>query len=604
MPESLFYGYDHQARQPCACVHQQIRLGTLADTMQIDAWLRDHFAIDEKAFADAEEKPDDADLALAGSIVRRALVLYGELLRAAGVPSFDRGKVIRLEVAKDEQRTMTALVALPVIDGLRLHNFTRLLGHICNLVLNGLSLKPTAQGAATLLAELDRSVVKPLRKLAAFGGSTLPICELAFQQNIPFRHVGGGVIRLGWGARSNLFHRAAIESDSLIGGAIAGSKQHTAQILGLAGLPVPEHILVGSADAAVNAGRQLGWPLVVKPSNRERSVGVTIGIESEQALVAAFEQARKVSDRILVERQIPGTCHRIMVAKGKVVYVVKRKPTGAKGNGKATVRELIAAMQAEQAKLPPWKRLITVDADELSKEQLAEAGLTLETVLDDGQWAALRPFTRDEWGGTLEDAMEGVHPDNEKLALDAARVLGLSMAGVDIMTNDITKPWYENGGIINEINVRPQFSIWGREFRKENLVSALVNEDGRIPVHLVTGEGDLLAKARQLKQELGRKGRPCHLTSAWLTEDEDGRDMAMEFSTLFDRSLALIMRPDVSEIVLAGSATELFERGLAVDLLESIHIVGDDPDRREGLLGELGLRFPVKTCQFADDVAA
>jgi cyanophycin synthetase len=248
-------------------------------------------------------------------------------------------------------------------------------------------------------------------------------------------------------------------------------------------------------------------------------------------------------------------------------------------------------------KMPPWRRLVTVPADDLSARQLAEAGMTLDSVLAEGQVAELRPFTSDEWGGTLEDVLGDIHPDNEKLAIEAARALGLNFAGVDLITRDIATAWYDNGATINEVNARPQFSTLFREVRAPALLGGLVEGDGRVPVHLVSGRGDLVEVANRLRDRLRDRGGRCHLTTSHRTEDEDGREIVFGSSSLFERSLVLAMRKDVSEIVMIGRRNELFERGLAVDVLENAFVVDDDASAADRLLGEIASRVRVKHAQ-------
>jgi hypothetical protein len=118
--------------------------------------------------------------------------------------------------------------------------------------------------------------------------------------------------------------------------------------------------------------------------------------------------------------------------------------------------------------------------------------------------------------------------------------------------------------------------------------------DGRIPVHLVTGEGDPLAAAKALKAQLRQQGRRSHLTSAGYTEDAEGEEVVMTLSTLFDRGLALAMRRDVEELILAGGLSEILMKGLVVDQLESVHIIDDDATRGDRTARDIKARFAAR----------
>lgn len=597
MPEYRNYGYQFRSRQPCAVVEQKLALGPLQDTGNIDAWLTGYFQTDISHMLDQESRREAGQNTLAIAVANRALALYGELVRASGMPSYDHGRVLRVTALAEEETSYRASIALPVLDNLPLDLFAQMFRAGTRTVLESLTQEPSPDSAQELFARLEKAIISRAMKFSPFSRTTLPICELAHQQNVPWRHVGRGVVRLGWGAKSQLLHHSSIERDSAVGAQLCGSKSHTVQLLKSAGFPAPEHRQVDSFEAAAEAARELGWPVVVKPEHEARSEGVTTDVESREALQAAFDKAKELNDEVLIERQVPGICNRITVAGDRIIYVVMRLPKGVRGNGRSTVSELVGEANAGLSARPPWKRLKEFPLDDLALECLAKQGLALESVPTEGQWVCLRPLSNDEWGGSIEDLTAQIHPDNARLAIDAARMFGLRNAGVDLMTTDISRPWHENGAVILEINFMPQIRIEKREEHAARLIPALMDGDGRIPVHLVTGNGDLLGEARKLKSQLESQGRKCHLTSGDLSEDPSGREIVLTASGLFDRSLAMVMRKDVQELILAGGLPEVFHRGLAVDRLESATVVDSDTERGELAVREIASRFPVRSCR-------
>jgi len=277
------------------------------------------------------------------------------------------------------------------------------------------------------------------------------------------------------------------------------------------------------------------------------------------------------------------------------LYAVKRLPKRARGNGRDSVATLIETANARQAALPPWKRLKPFPADSDAMECLAVDGLTLASVPAEGQFAYLRPLAAPEWGGEIEDLTKQIHPANAELAIAATRLLGLTVAGVDFITDDIAQPWHVNGAVINEINFNPQFASVGRKVDERSMREALLDGDGRIPVHLITGSGDLASAARQLKLQLSDAGRSCHSTSSTSTEGPDGSGIYLAASTLFERSLALAMRPEVQEMILFGPPRQVFETGLAVDRLESIQVIEANAGKADRLLRKLQARFSARS---------
>src|SRR5690606_14742395 len=159
------------------------------------------------------------------------------------------------------------------------------------------------------------------------------------------------------------------------------------------------------------------------------------------AMAEAFAMASALSPRVLVERQIAGICHRVHVANGEVVAASRRLPKSVRGDGERTVSALIDEANAVEAAKPPWSRLKPFPSDALAIQCLAKAGLNLASIPAAGQLAPLRPVQSIAWGGVVEDFLGTIHPDNVRLALQATRVLRLSSAGVDIMSEDIRQPW-------------------------------------------------------------------------------------------------------------------------------------------------------------------
>jgi len=596
MVRAQYHGYNFRSKQPCIPISLSLSVNALGDTTRIDRWLLGTLVIEPERIRPYDDTSPDPSRAIAAAVINRALVLYGELLRAGAYPQFDDGRLLSIKPIEDKPGCLATLVSLPVIDNLPTIQFGTLFSRLVELILVRFAEEPTPEAADVVFAELDRVVVQRLKQGAPFTDSTLAICQLAFQQGVPFRHIGNGMMLLGWGARAQIMRGSSILRDSAIGAQICHNKELTASTLRTAGLPSAEHVRVGSHGAALDAARELGWPVVVKPADLERSEGVTANIASEADLLKSYDLARALSPHILVERQVPGVCHRIFVANGQLIYAVRRLPKGLVGNGRDTVEQLVAAANEENDRLPPWKRLRRFPLDDMALACLAEQGLSTHSVVALDQHVFLRSITSGEWGGIVENLSEEIHADNVELAISVARTLGITVAGVDVMSTDISRPWYENGAVIIEVNFKPQFATHFREAEASRLIPALVEGDGRIPVHLVAGHGDLLGKARQLQRELSRQGTPVHLTSALLTEDGQGREIRMMSSTLLERSLALLVNPDVNEFILVGEPVEVLRQGLAVDRLESAHVVDSDIARGEQLANELCTRFQVLTC--------
>ena len=355
--QNRYYGYDFGSRQPCSLIETKLTTANVADFDNLDRWLSEHLRVDLSSIAGVERREADGHSARASDILNRSLALYGELVRGAGIPSFEHGQVLRLAQLPGEVDRFGATLALPVVDRMPLELFARIFQASLLVITTRLAEEPTAEAVQALFAELDQDIVQNAKRFNPFEATGQTICKLAQQRGTPWRHIGRGVVRLGWGARSKLLYRSSIEQDSAIGAQVSGSKRQSVLLLKSAGFPAPEHELVGSVEAATEAAQALGWPVVVKPENAARAEGVTIDVTSAETLRAAFATARELSEDVLVERQVPGLCHRIAVAGDKIIYVVKRIPRGVTGDGRHTIRELAAKANAELQAVPPWQRL-------------------------------------------------------------------------------------------------------------------------------------------------------------------------------------------------------------------------------------------------------
>jgi cyanophycin synthetase len=590
-----FHGYDYRSTQPCLRLRIRLPLDTLSDGAWLDAWLSERFLVDRARLAEIQSAPKDNPRAPVRATLDRALLIYGELARAAKFPCFDHGHVIALHPVAESDDAVEAEIMLPVVDNMPRSAFVRLFTGALDAVRDCSRIDPASDQGDPIFARLNELIEAVLKNSPPRGVANVAMCEILHRHDIPFRHFGGGVMRLGMGREGRLFQKSAIQADSAVGAASCVDKRSTARLLLAAGLPGAEHMTVGSPEAALAAAKALGWPVVVKPADRERSDGVTAGLSDEAALVAAYEEARRYSPNVLVERHVAGMCHRILVAAGKILYVVKRIPKRVEGNGRDSIAALAAAANATQTARAPWKQLRPHPLDALALACLAADGFTPASVPQPGQFAYLRPLAKADWGGVVEELTGAIHPANAELAIAAADLFGLRVAGVDLITDDIAVPWHVNGAIINEMNYRPELKVTDRAVDASLLLDALAEGDGRIPVHLVTGTGDLDLAAREVKQRLADAGRRCHSTSSAYTHSPDGAEVPIAAATLFERTLALVTRPDVDEIILIGSPGELFERGLAVDRLDSLYVVEADPADADRLLDQLQARFTVQS---------
>lgn len=104
----------------------------------------------------------------------------------------------------------------------------------------------------------------------------------------------------------------------ILASALAMDKLRTKQVWQSLGIPTPRHAVLASEEDCVVAGRELGFPLIVKPAHEGSSIGMA-KVSSEQELTAAWKDAAKYDSQVLVEQWIHGPEFTIAVLRGQVL---------------------------------------------------------------------------------------------------------------------------------------------------------------------------------------------------------------------------------------------------------------------------------------------
>lgn len=558
------------------------------DWQAFDAWIERHFAV--KIPPTAQQVPFNGNAAqlerarLACALGWRALLLGAAWQQGAHLPVLEPGHIISCTPGRGHEWVLQlAVVHLRYLPESLLHKVYTFAAAFVQQKAH----QPPAPGlpVQTLYRQLQTELIKPLTKAMPLGSSTLHLLRAARARRLPWEHLGNGLFQVGWGSQSARFRHSTLWNDSAIGTDTAQNKYWAAQWLNQAGIPVPRQMVVNTADQAINAAHQLGMQVVVKPIDRDRGEGVSTKLHNDAQVRAAFEQAIKLSAQVLVERKIAGVCHRVLVLRGKVVYVVKRLPVAVRGNGTDSLRALCERANAQELARAPWLRKPLLPVDEQAQTVLHSYGLSLDTVVGDGVWAPLRDIESTQWGGIDQDFTDSIHPDNAALAVRAAAVFGLESAGVDILSTDIREPWYSNEAAVNEVNSAPTLGAGPVSLRTmDRVLQLLVPGNGRIPIHIFIG-GQLAAdKARQHQLQLAGQGVRCALVTQNLVIGPEGGTLHLSHNQLYDRVRALLANPLTDALVIADQASDPAPAVFPFDQISHVEHVclSGKPDKNAG----------------------
>ena len=410
---------------------------------------------------------------------------------------------------------------------------------------------------------------------------------MAMKHDIPVRRIWPGTHIFGTGTHSKRLSSTMTPYTTAQGVIYAKNKRSTADLLKKSGLPGAEHITVKTWAETLSAAHELGYPVVVKPYDRDNGQGVYAGITNDQDLEAAYTEVAKIVSEFLIERHFEGTGHRFTIHNNQVITITQKHPATVVGDGINTVRYLIANHQSEARRIKrpdndePFVVIginhVQMTIDDEVKGMLAQQNVTLDSVLESGQSIQLRRRNNASAGGlTRAIDQDTVHPDNKELCLRAARILDLDIAGVDLITPDITRSWLEVGALICEVNAIPQI---GYNHGIEPMMLDLFKSGSRIPVTLAIVDHELdPALFHELASVLDCNGISTQ-QGMWI----NGRCVSQPWANSFEPAVAIIFDREVDSALCVMTKADVVEHGLPLDRFNQILI--ENPDDVTSLVG-------------------
>jgi cyanophycin synthetase len=365
--------------------------------------------------------------------------------------------------------------------------------------------------------------LKDIRDDHYLGPSTASIVREAELQGITVLRLDDyNLVQLGEGKYQKRIQAAMTSNTSLIGVETAGNKRLTKMMLEDAGLPVPKGSVVRKLASAIEDAEWLGYPVVIKPHDGHHGKGVTTNISNEEELVAAFERAKEESDRVIIENYLSGSDYRMLVIGGKFVAAAKRLPAKITGDGEHTIDELIAIENQNPDRGYGHENVMTrLQVSSVTEHLLAKADYTMETVLPDGEDFFLELTANLSTGGSAEDVTGRVHKSNRFMAERIAKIIGLDIAGVDVMTPTLSKPIDKVGGAVIEVNAAPglRMHLAPAKGRARNVARDIVDmlfpkgAPHDIPIVAVTGTNGKTTTVRMIANMLKGVGYKVGFTT-------------------------------------------------------------------------------------------
>ena len=212
---------------------------------------------------------------------------------------------------------------------------------------------------------------------------------------------------------------------------------------------------------------RIGYPVVLKANRGNFGKGLTTeqgvftNIVDEETMESVLTRTDFENEEYIIEKHVYGESYRVVVFDGKPVLVQKKGNPSVIGDGKGSVRDLMAR-SSEEVISNDFQLKETFDLEKACSNEdmlstLKQQGMSLDTVLPEGQKVVLLH------GGKIRDfgpLLEFHQPDfmskrTEDVVIRTLALVQMTEASIDFIGDDLNLP--DPGFIICEINAGPAF---------------------------------------------------------------------------------------------------------------------------------------------------
>ena len=423
------------------------------------------------------------------------------------------------------------------------------------------------------------------------GPSTACIVDAAIAHNIPATRLipRGNLVQLGYGARSRHIWTAETDRTPAIAESISRDKDLTKALLQSCGVPVPEGRIVESAKDAWEAANDIGLPVVIKPCDGNHGRGVFIELTHREEIESAYHIALEEGTGVIVESYIPGTEHRLLIVGGKLVAATRGDSVSVIGDGSSTIAELINSQINADPRRGTTENhpLNLIRIDSATQIEIARQGYESDSIVPVGTKVLVQRN-----GNHAFDVTDEVHPSIASVASLAARVIGLDIAGIDLVVGDISRPLNEQNGAIVEVNAGPSLLMHIKPVvgTPRPVGKAIVDhlfpdqDNGRIPIVGISGSYGKTAVAHIVARLLILSGKQTGLACSdglYLDYRQIDKNDSANWAAI-NRTL---LNPTIEAAVFENGFDAILNEGLVYDSCQVGVITNVDPTCHFGRYG-------------------
>jgi len=292
------------------------------------------------------------------------------------------------------------------------------------------------------------------------GKENQVLADAARKLNILIRDHGGGMLEFRHGDKQTFIKGNATELESAVSHKIAGDKYLVSRILSEHDLPTAQsaNFTIDQFEKATGYFERSRKPVVIKPRRgTSGGTGITARVSSLMLFEKAFYLASFYDRYVMVEEFVEGENIRLLVLNNQLLSAVRRVPAYVIGDGHHSIRKLIDITNRKRESSKTYPRLWPISKNSDLYNTLRQQHLSLNHVPAKNERIYVKTVCNGHQGGIVEEVTRSVHPDFIQLSVQALKHCKVAFGGIDFITTDISKPFREAGGIINEINTTPSF---------------------------------------------------------------------------------------------------------------------------------------------------